>query len=294
MAIYILQGEERKGPFTEEELKSFVDQGVFAREDLAWQEGWEEWRPLGSLLDPADDTAATEPGEPVEESPEELPQEEGGIDEFGAELATPRLLALLSVYGIEHAPRISKEVALALLQERDLSKPIPASAWQDYQKKFPPSAKKRTRSERIEWLLKEILEEHDVSYWTPDDASVREILEYMDHRFKGWEIRVNSYDLIDRGIRAFYPPPSKRMLEHEVSKKSIVVEMRQKKARKAHFLEGLGISLVIVGLFLIGIFGRLIVVLGHYTSINFIGLVVGLVALTYGVRSVSASRRAEQ
>ncbi len=288
MSIYILQGEERKGPFTEEELRSFIEQGLFAREDLAWKEGMEEWQPLGQTLDAEapESTDESHAEELVEPAPEPLPEEDT------TELATARLIALLGVYGIEHAPRISKEVALALLQERDLSKPIPASAWQEYQKQFPPSAKKRTRSERIEWLLKIILDEHDVSYWTPDHDSVREILEYLDSRFKGWELRVNSYDLIDRGIRAFYPLPNKKMLQHEESKRSLVVEMRTNKARKAHFLEGLGISLLIIGLFLAGMFGRLVLILSLHTWENFTGLGIGLLTVLFGIRSFAASRQA--
>ncbi len=142
--------------------------------------------------------------------------EEEAIEDVDYSLATDKQKELLHVYGLfplrgRHSRRKSPPRAL---RERDLSKPIPAVGWQTYQQKFPPITKKRTRSERVEWLFcRRSWITMTSSYWSPDDDSVREIPEYIDHRFQGWEKRVNSYDLVDRGIHAFYPAPDRTKIQ---------------------------------------------------------------------------------
>lgn len=49
-AIYVLAGDERVGPFTTEEIREKVGQGIFTPEHLGWQEGLETWVPVSSLI----------------------------------------------------------------------------------------------------------------------------------------------------------------------------------------------------------------------------------------------------
>lgn len=49
-AIYVLAGDERVGPFTIEEIREKVGQGIFTPENLGWQEGLETWVPVSSLI----------------------------------------------------------------------------------------------------------------------------------------------------------------------------------------------------------------------------------------------------
>jgi hypothetical protein len=277
MSIYILQGEEKRGPFQEDEVKSFLDQKLFSEEDLCWKEGFTNWVPLSQLFNQHPPAPATSDPAGDQET------------ETDPSLATEKQKELLRVYGIEFVEGITKEVALALLRERDLSKPIPASAWQEYQRKFPPSQKHRTRAERVEWLLQEILEHHDTSYWSPDEECVREILDYIDHRFKGWERRVNSYDLIDRGIHAFYPPPDQAKIEGTEAKKSVVVETRKKKARKATVLEALGLIFIGGGVILLLV--SLPTLMKNPETMSIAGAVGAGVCFLVGFKSLLASRR---
>jgi hypothetical protein len=64
-AIYVLAGDERVGPFTIEEIRDKMGQGIFTPENLGWQEGLETWVPVISLIP---DEEAAEETEPLHES----------------------------------------------------------------------------------------------------------------------------------------------------------------------------------------------------------------------------------
>ncbi len=288
MAIYILDGEEKKGPYNPEEVESFLKQGLFTGEELAWRDGLTDWIPL-RVLQNRPVPSGTPPIAGAVDADEEEDEEESDVD---PEAATEKQKELLRVYGVEFAEGISKTVALGLLRERDLSQPISAQSWQSYQTKFPAITTKRTRSERVDDLLQEILQHHDVSYWTPDDESVREILDYVDHRFKGWERRTNAYDLIDRAIHAFYPPPDQARIEGTEAKKSIVVEKRKKQARRSHVQEGTGIVLIAAGLIL-GVLAMPALSKQIYTAMSMGCGGAAVVCLALGFRFIIRSRSEE-
>ena len=61
MNIYIYKNGQQLGPFPEEQLKAMLLSGMVTREDLSWQEGWEDWRPLTTLFPEPSNTAVTSP-----------------------------------------------------------------------------------------------------------------------------------------------------------------------------------------------------------------------------------------
>ncbi len=50
MPIFVLRNNEQFGPFELDELTSYVQAGNFLPTDYCWQEGWEEWRLLDSIV----------------------------------------------------------------------------------------------------------------------------------------------------------------------------------------------------------------------------------------------------
>jgi len=47
--IYILVGENKTGPFTQELFVEYRDAGRFPPETLCWKEGWSEWKPISEV-----------------------------------------------------------------------------------------------------------------------------------------------------------------------------------------------------------------------------------------------------
>ena len=281
METYVLKGEEQQGPYSNEEIVRMAEEGTLLPDDLAWQEGMEDWRPLVEVPAIGPPRQADEPDEIEEAEPEE-------------ELATEKQKALLDVYEIPYQEPITKELALALLHQRDLRKPIPAASWNEFKQRFPPVTKRLTHAERTDALLNEILAEHDTSYWMPDYDVASELLQYLDHRFKGWEHRVNSYDLVDRGINAFFPPPYKQKIEGTTSEKSVVLHQRKKRERKEIFLEGTGLVFVAGGVILLLLYARRMIDVfkeGTFQDVTAVGAVAGgLAAIAIGIKCIAASR----
>lgn len=50
MPILVLRNNEQFGPFELDELTRYVQAGNFLPTDYCWQEGWEEWRQLNSIV----------------------------------------------------------------------------------------------------------------------------------------------------------------------------------------------------------------------------------------------------
>ena len=51
MKIFITRGEEKSGPFTLDQVREHLDKGDLMSDDLACQEGMDEWIPLSELMD---------------------------------------------------------------------------------------------------------------------------------------------------------------------------------------------------------------------------------------------------
>lgn len=49
MDVYLIQQGERRGPFRVFQIKELVETGAASREDLAWHQGMDEWRPLHQM-----------------------------------------------------------------------------------------------------------------------------------------------------------------------------------------------------------------------------------------------------
>jgi hypothetical protein len=55
------RGDQKYGPYTLEEVRSYVAQGSIAPSDLVWTEGMTDWRPLSELLARTDLSGAPQP-----------------------------------------------------------------------------------------------------------------------------------------------------------------------------------------------------------------------------------------
>jgi outer membrane protein assembly factor BamB len=51
MKIFIARGEEKSGPFTLDQVREHLEQGVLLPDDLAFHDGLDDWLPLSELMD---------------------------------------------------------------------------------------------------------------------------------------------------------------------------------------------------------------------------------------------------
>jgi uncharacterized membrane protein YdbT with pleckstrin-like domain len=50
MSFHIFKDNQQIGPYTLEEISTYIQQSSLTPVDLCWQEGWAEWRPISSIL----------------------------------------------------------------------------------------------------------------------------------------------------------------------------------------------------------------------------------------------------
>lgn len=50
MEIYVYKGQAKLGPFSEQEIWDKVRQGQLSSDDLAWHEGLEDWKTIGTIV----------------------------------------------------------------------------------------------------------------------------------------------------------------------------------------------------------------------------------------------------
>jgi len=52
MDIYVYKDEKQLGPFANAQVAEALRDGKFSYDDIAWREGWTDWRPLRTLFPP--------------------------------------------------------------------------------------------------------------------------------------------------------------------------------------------------------------------------------------------------
>ncbi len=84
MGIYVSKDGQQYGPYSLEELKSYLESGQFAENDFGLTEGGTEWQQLGEMLSTADSPSTGEEGSIEEEDVdyEKLKQWEGQFEDF--------------------------------------------------------------------------------------------------------------------------------------------------------------------------------------------------------------------
>ena len=84
MGIHVSKDGQQYGPYSLEELKSYLESGQFAENDFGLTEGGTEWQQLGEMLSTADATSAGEEKSIEEEDVdyEKLKQWEGQFEDF--------------------------------------------------------------------------------------------------------------------------------------------------------------------------------------------------------------------
>ncbi|MDZ4816196.1 MAG: DUF4339 domain-containing protein [Verrucomicrobiota bacterium] len=50
MNFFVAKNQQRHGPYTEDEVRSRIMSGQFAKSDAGWHEGQVDWKPLSQLL----------------------------------------------------------------------------------------------------------------------------------------------------------------------------------------------------------------------------------------------------
>ena len=50
MVYFVLHNDAQEGPYATADVKRLLREGRYAPENLCWREGWEEWRPLSSVI----------------------------------------------------------------------------------------------------------------------------------------------------------------------------------------------------------------------------------------------------
>lgn len=66
--IYLFKADTQQGPFTEEAVRAGLADGTFRDDDLAWEDGMEDWKPLSVFLEEGVPLVA--PVEPMPEPPQ--------------------------------------------------------------------------------------------------------------------------------------------------------------------------------------------------------------------------------
>ena len=84
MGIHVSKDGQQYGPYSLEELKSYLESGQFAANDFGLSEGGTEWQQLGEMLSTPDSPSTTEEGSMEEEDVdyEKLKQWEGQFEDF--------------------------------------------------------------------------------------------------------------------------------------------------------------------------------------------------------------------
>ena len=84
MGIHVSKDGQQYGPYSLEELKTYLESGQFAANDFGLSEGGTEWQQLGEMLSTPDSPSTTEEGPTEEEDVdyEKLKQWEGQFEDF--------------------------------------------------------------------------------------------------------------------------------------------------------------------------------------------------------------------
>ena len=69
MGIIILKNDKEHGPFDESTVREALAKGAFSQNDLCWQDGCENWLPLGQFLNPDEKKSQAPPHPPIDEVP---------------------------------------------------------------------------------------------------------------------------------------------------------------------------------------------------------------------------------
>lgn len=98
---YYTSQDKELGPVSLEELKKLADSGQLRRDDMVWQEGWEQWQPASGVEDLFDPGEAAPP-EPVAVQPGPSPRRRSGTPNSGGTsrslTAAGAILLLLSLF----------------------------------------------------------------------------------------------------------------------------------------------------------------------------------------------------
>jgi hypothetical protein len=53
MGIYVYKDDQQLGPFENAQVAEALHTGKFSYDNVAWQEGWTDWRPLTNIVSPS-------------------------------------------------------------------------------------------------------------------------------------------------------------------------------------------------------------------------------------------------
>ena len=73
MNIYLIKNDERKGPYSIEQVVDFIRKGEYLMSDFVWREGMTDWQPIHALADIVEAVLPPLPVKPEEQSAPALP-----------------------------------------------------------------------------------------------------------------------------------------------------------------------------------------------------------------------------
>jgi hypothetical protein len=102
MKLLVLKDGEQYGPYEQTELEGYVQQGSFSLSDLCWQESWEDWKPLSSIISRPPPNPS--PGSPPPMNPVQQPtrQEETVFSDGAINITTTRIIIRGTTYALRN------------------------------------------------------------------------------------------------------------------------------------------------------------------------------------------------
>lgn len=193
MNIYILRDGQKIGPFSEEAVRTLLQQGDVEEEDLACRQGASEWEPLNKVLETPSDSPAETPAEPPPPIHEPEPEPEP---------ATAEQIAFLSYFGIEIPVGLQKEEAEARVTKakEDPKNAKRVALWDIEKLKLHPdlfAAELKARKEDRAQFFRDLCQTAGSDYFTGvTKAHCQVLVAFLDVKFPRWD--ANEADATER------------------------------------------------------------------------------------------------
>lgn len=184
MNIYILRDGEKMGPFSEEAVRTLLQQGDFEEGDLACRTGASEWEPLSKVLEAALESPAPPPPPPPPEP------------------ATTEQIAFLSYFAISIPAGLQKEEAGALITKakEDPKNAKKLALWEIEKLQLHPdlfAAELKARKEDRAQFFHDLCHTAGSDYFTGvTKAHCQVLVAFLDVKFPRWA--ANEADATER------------------------------------------------------------------------------------------------
>lgn len=260
MNIYILRDGEKMGPFSDEAVRTLIQQGDMDEEDLACREGDSEWDPVRKVLE------TTTPA-PVDPPPAESTEPEN------TEPATAQQLAFLSYFEIPTPAGLLKEAAdeLATKATEDPRNARRLLLWKVDRLRLHPDLfpeEVRAKKENRAQFFHTVCQAYGADYFTGvTKAHCQVLVAFLDVAFPRWDAKES-----EAAEKYFFPAVAEKFpqlvnktwrgrfhyghgVTAAVSKSPTAKLMQEAASPIGAFFRGLLLGLGILGLLYVGYVG---------------------------------------